>query len=144
MGGRDRAKALERERSRRAQQATPPPDAVQPARTPREAARTCAWCGEPLRVLPIGRIPTWCSQSCRQRAWEQRRAAASGRSAVTVVERVIAAPAPAAKRPRPRDWPVLLTELADHLDHGRIYRRDLPSLAIAFDRVIAAFRRASR
>lgn len=53
----------------------------------RLAASTCEWCGGPIAVKATGRPPKWCSPSCRQRAWEQSRAAASGRSAVQVVER---------------------------------------------------------
>lgn len=143
MSGRDRAKALARERERRAQQnagrdAMPPP-----AMTRREAATTCAWCNGSINVQPVGRIPKWCSQTCRQRAWEQRRAAASGRSAVTVVERVITAPVPTTKEPVTRDWPALLDLLAQQLNRGDIYRRNLPDLAAALDRVLTAFRRAT-
>lgn len=48
---------------------------------------TCGWCGTRIAPKPRGRLPTWCSSTCRHRAWEQRRAAASGRSAVEVVDR---------------------------------------------------------
>lgn len=34
-----------------------------------------------------GRVPKWCSASCRHRAWEQRRAAEAGLAAVEVVDR---------------------------------------------------------
>lgn len=37
----------------------------------------CAWCGTAFTLAMTGRIPKWCSRSCRQRAWEQRRAAES-------------------------------------------------------------------
>lgn len=36
-----------------------------------------------------GRVPKWCSTTCRHRAWEQKRAAESGRSAVEVVDRPV-------------------------------------------------------
>jgi len=52
----------------------------------------CPWCATVFPVKPRGRVPTWCSPACRQRAWEQARAAASGRSAITVVERVVNTP----------------------------------------------------
>lgn len=42
--------------------------------------------------MPIparGRVPKWCSSSCRHRAWEQRRAADAGLAAVKVVDRVV-------------------------------------------------------
>jgi hypothetical protein len=42
----------------------------------------CGWCGATVTVPNRGRIPKWCSATCRHRAWEQRRAAASGRAAV--------------------------------------------------------------
>lgn len=38
-------------------------------------------------VRPTGRPATWCSQACRRAAYEDRRAAARGAIAVTVVER---------------------------------------------------------
>ena len=57
-------------------------------RVRRPAAVACAWCGQDVTVPARGRIPRWCGTSCRHRAWEQRRAAESGRSATEVVERV--------------------------------------------------------
>ncbi|GHE08715.1 hypothetical protein GCM10011381_10270 [Klenkia taihuensis] len=61
-------------------------------------------------------MPKWCSASCRQRAWEQRRAASSGLSAVEVVERIVRVPAtpprPQPRRePRNREWKGLIREL---------------------------------
>src|SRR4051794_33891290 len=58
----------------------------------RLAATTCAWCGGKIEPKTRGRIPKWCSAACRQRAWEQSRAAASGRAAIEVVERVVEVP----------------------------------------------------
>ena len=49
----------------------------------------CGWCGTTIKVARVGRMPKWCSPACRHRAWEQRRAAESGLSAVTVVDRPI-------------------------------------------------------
>ena len=49
--------------------------------TRRRAATTCGWCGVAIQPKARGRIPTWCSPACRQRAWEQARAVVSGRSA---------------------------------------------------------------
>jgi hypothetical protein len=49
--------------------------------------RPAAWCGGPMQPKPRGRIPKWCSPACRQRAWEQARAATSSLAAVRVVER---------------------------------------------------------
>lgn len=42
-----------------------------------------------VAVPAKGRIPKWCGTSWRHRAWEQKRAAESGRSAVAVVERIV-------------------------------------------------------
>lgn len=61
-------------------------------------ARQCLRCGQPLPQRPIGRRgrpPMWCSPQCRRRAYEERRAAASGAVGVRVevvekpVERII-------------------------------------------------------
>jgi hypothetical protein len=98
------------------------------ATTPRRlAAWTCGWCGKPISVKDTGRLPKWCSPACRQRAWEQSRAAASGLAAVRVVERRVEVPTPIA--PGRQDWPRLLGDLAQQLEDGRIYDRDLLALA---------------
>ena len=49
----------------------------------------CGWCGGPVIVQVRGRMPKWCSSTCRTRASERRRAAADGLAAVKVVERDI-------------------------------------------------------
>jgi hypothetical protein len=92
-----------------------------------------------MQPKPRGRIPKWCSASCRQRAWEQARAATSGLSAVRVVERRVQVRAPAS--PTRRDWPELLHQLARQLDDGRIYDRDLPGLTAALNAALEAYRR---
>ena len=84
-------------------------------------------------------MPKWCSATCRHRAWEQARAAASNRSAVQVVERRVEISRPAV--PTRRDWPRLLDELVRQLDDGRVYERDLRDLASALDAVLQAYRR---
>jgi hypothetical protein len=89
----------------------------------RLAVRVCGWCGGQITVKATGRLPKWCSPSCRQRAWEQTRAASSGLSAVQVVERRVETPVPIP--PTRRDWPRLLSQLTAQLDDGRIYNRDL-------------------
>jgi len=63
----------------------------------RNAATVCGWCQGPIQIKAAGRIPKWCSPACRQRAWEQSRAAASGRV-------------------YPRDLPDLTNALTDLLD----------------------------
>src|SRR6476620_9629870 len=52
----------------------------------------CGWCGKFVAVPLRGRVPKWCSPACRHRAWEQRRAAASGLAAIEVVEQVVERP----------------------------------------------------
>lgn len=49
----------------------------------------CGWCGKEVPLPARGRVPKWCSPACRHRAWDQRRAAASGLAAVEVKDRVI-------------------------------------------------------
>jgi hypothetical protein len=105
----------------------------------RRAATACAWCGKAIEPKARGRIPKWCSASCRQRAWEQARAASSGRSAVQVVERRVETPVPI--RPTRSDWPRLLNELTAQLDDGRIYNRDLDDLSVAVNKVLDAMAR---
>src|SRR4051812_49729032 len=88
-----------------------------------------------------GPIPKWCSTTCRHRAWEQSRTAASGRSAVTIVERVVTVPAgPPASAPKPRHlaWVDLLRELATQIEEGLIYDRHLLAVAAALDDVLGA------
>lgn len=109
-----------------------------------------------------GRVPKWCGTSCRHRAWEQHRAAESGRSAVAVVERIVErvvtvqlpAPTPKVRPPQPATpappatsaptgsaWAPLLTELARQLDTGRIYTRDLNTILPTFDEALQALNR---
>lgn len=49
----------------------------------------CGWCGTAIEVKATGRLPKWCSETCRHRAWEQTRAAASGNDAVRVIDRPV-------------------------------------------------------
>src|SRR3954453_21335181 len=109
------------------------------AQARRHAASTCGWCGGPITVKATGRLPKWCTPSCRQRAWEQSRAAASGLSAVRGVERRVQVLVPTA--PTRRDWARLLQDLASQLDDGRVYDRDLLSLSGALNAVFDAYRR---
>ena len=86
----------------------------------------CGWCGDAVVVKRTGPTPRWCSATCRHRAWEQRRAAVSGRAAVEVLDRVVpAAPASAA------EWAAYLTVLAQQLAAAsrEISDADLPDLA---------------
>jgi hypothetical protein len=108
----------------------------------RTAATTCGWCGGPITPRSRGPIPKWCSATCRHRAWEQTRAATSGRSAVQVVERRVQVHG--LLEPTRRDWPTLLGQLAGQLSDGRVYDRDLPGLARALEPVLQAYRRRAR
>ena len=133
--------ALERERQRRERLR----DSVQPElpifATRRQAATRCGWCAGEIELKSTGRIPKWCSASCRQRAWEQRRAAASGRAAIEVVERIVQVPVERQRVPRHDEWPSVLGELATQLDTGRTYNRELDELGNTLAVVLAAFRR---
>jgi hypothetical protein len=136
--------ALARERNRRSRQDVAPlkrASAAPAVTTRRAAASTCGWCGGAIEIRARGRIPKWCSAACRQRAWEQSRAAASGRCAVEVVERVVEFPAAREPTPRRDEWPGLLRELTAQLDTGSIYARDLPDLGAALNALIAAYGR---
>ena len=96
---------------------------------------TCAWCGTTIAVKARGRTPKWCSDTCRHRAWEQQRAADSGRSAVQIVERRVVVQRttriPAPNPPRGADWTEALAQLTRLVDSGRIYDRDLRPIAAA-------------
>ena len=121
------------------------------SRSPRRPGQTlaCGWCGSPILLPARGRIPKWCSSSCRHRAWELTRAAASGRAAVQVVDRAVEVErlvsvvqeVPVATVPKGAAWPAALTQLATALDTGRMYDRDLPALAPALADVADALDR---
>lgn len=129
------------------------------ARLPGQVVK-CGWCGAWVAVPARGRVPKWCSATCRHRAWEQNRAAASGLAAVEVVEHVIerpvrvevhvAAPPPPAPPPSPappfpknaKDWAAQLTQLGLVLDSG-VINRDLPTIEVALERLIRAYNRRS-
>jgi hypothetical protein len=124
--------------------------AKRPKRVPGQVV-ACGWCGRSIELRTTGRIPKWCSEVCRHRAWEQRRAVASGRSAVEVVDRVITVevekPVQVVKHvevpiaPKRGDWADLLVELAKQIDKGRVYDRDFPELAKGLKEVMTALGR---
>jgi len=95
----------------------------------------CGWCGQPITLRRTGRMPKWCSAACRQRAWEQVRAAANGQAAVRVVDRYVAAVT--ADGP---GWITQLSLLAGQVTNGpgQIAGRDLDELAAALELVQAA------
>lgn len=145
---RARQRARERQRREQAQRTQARKARAEPAATDvddpqrRAAATSCGWCAGPITPRGRGPIPKWCSATCRHRAWEQTRAAVSGRSAVQVVERLVEVRVPL--EPTRRDWPQLLGELARQLDDGRVYDRDLPALARALGSVLQDYRRRAR
>ncbi len=110
----------------------------------------CGWCGQPVPVPSRGRIPSWCSSSCRHRAWEARRAERENQPEVRVVTRTIEIEKPVSHtvevpvpvEPRTADeWSTLLETLATRLAQGRIYRRDLPTLEPAVRRLAEVWNR---
>lgn len=109
----------------------------------------CGWCGQPIRLARVGRTPKWCSDSCRHRAWETRRALATGTAPVRVVDRTIevAVTIPVLHQvevtvpPKGARWAPALTELAHQIDTGTLYDRDLPALAAALSEVANALGR---
>ena len=118
----------------------------------------CGWCGQDVPVPARGRVPKWCSPACRHRAWEQRRAAASGLAAVEVKDRVVetvktvtvvqhhTTEVPVPVLPGSVDEFVeTLADLTRRLDTGRIYDRDLCALTPAVAELVAALdRRTAR
>jgi hypothetical protein len=108
----------------------------------------CGWCRRPIEVQPIGRLPKWCSANCRHRAWEQRRANASQRAQIEVVDRVVEVEVekvvPRIEKvtvevmPKGRGWAKHLDELVKQIESGRVYDRDLLELAEALSTAKAA------
>ena len=110
----------------------------------------CGWCARAVSVPARGRVPSWCSSSCRHRAWEARRADREQPADVRVVTRTIevekptirTVEVPVPKEPRTaEEWAALLEALATRLAQGRIYRRDLPDLAPAIRRLFGVWNR---
>lgn len=122
-----------------------------PKRTARRPGQTlaCGWCGSSILLPARGRVPKWCSSSCRHRAWELTRAAASGLAAVQVIDRVVQVDRPVTVResvkvevvPHGPTWPHALAQLTEQIDTGKVYDRDLPALAAALGDVRSALNR---
>lgn len=117
---------------------------AEPARLLR---RTCAFCGSWIDYSGAGRYPTYCSKSCRNRAWEVRSAerrlgrtltAGAGTVATTgepvreVVTRVVREHPRGVRTPTAAaEWTRHLEELArqlraeqlgrEHWNHGRLF-----------------------
>ena len=110
----------------------------------------CGWCGRAVEVPARGRVPSWCSSSCRHRAWEARRANREQLGEVKVVTRTIELDTPMVRsvevavptEPRTADeWATLLETFATRLAQGRIYRRDLTALEPAVQRLVDVWNR---
>ncbi len=118
-------------------------------KTRRPTTVACTWCGSQTTVLPVGRVPSWCSNSCRHRAWEQRRAASSGLASREQVERLVEVEVPVTITtevevevlPKGASWAKALTQLAEQIDRGRIYDRDLAGIAEGLDEASKALMR---
>ncbi|MCA0336974.1 MAG: hypothetical protein LCH66_08915 [Actinobacteria bacterium] len=113
----------------------------------------CGWCGGPVIVQVRGRMPKWCSSTCRTRASERRRAAADGLAAVKVVERDIEriktvtvvqhhtrqVEVEAVRWPSATsDWVTAIRDLTRRVETGRVYDRDLEELAGAVNELVGA------
>ena len=117
----------------------------------------CGWCGQNVTVPARGRVPKWCTPTCRHRAWEQARAAASGLAAVDVVDRVVETvktvtvvqhhtrEVPVPWRPASvPDFVDVLADLTRRVDSGRVYDRDLPTLVTAVNATVDALTRREK
>lgn len=113
---------------------------------------SCGWCGAEVPVPPRGRVPKWCSSSCRHRAWEQRRAAEAGLAALEIVdrpveviverERVVEHRVNVPVRHSPhstREWIDVLDRLTWALSTNRMDKTDLAALEPALSRVLISF-----
>ena len=104
-------------------------------------------------------MPKWCSSTCRTRASERRRAAADGLAAVKVVERDIEriktvtvvqhhtrqVEVEAVRWPSATsDWVTAIRDLTRRIETGRVYDRDLDSLAGAVNDLVGALVRRSQ
>lgn len=108
----------------------------------------CAWCGGQLAYPGRGPRPTYCSQSCRQRSYELRRAERQtgrdlGAAAVSapperVVERVVERPYPTTAA----GWADALAALAGQARSGQL-RGDARRLTAACQTVLDALDEAS-
>ena len=78
---------------------------------PRPDTVPCAGCGADVPVARRGPLPKWCGQTCRQRGWERRRAAAElADTGVAVAVREVVQ-VPVALRPERSEWVGELAEL---------------------------------
>ena len=95
----------------------PAPTPVTPSGEPMRSGRRvpgqsveCGWCGESIPIRTTGRLPKWCSRTCRQRAWEAAKAAERDERPVQVVTRYLRA-----VPDTPADWVIQLDHLVRQL-----------------------------
>ena len=113
----------------------------EPQKTPRSITShrrpdqlvACGWCGRAVRVPSRGRVPKWCSATCRNKAWQANHAPTEG--PVRVVQHHVEVPTPAEPR-NVGEWVELLELLTTRLAQGRIYKRDLPALVPAINHLL--------
>lgn len=126
-------------------------DAPATGRKPGQTVR-CGWCGAEAPIPSRGRVPKWCSSSCRHRAWEQRRAADAGLAAVKIVDRPVEViverekvverrvNVPVRQSPHStREWIDVLDRLTWALSTNRMDKGDLAELEPALSRVLISF-----
>lgn len=104
----------------------------------------CGWCGAAVSVPWRGRTPKWCSQSCRTRAWAARRAVEAGDAEVRILDRPIEVVREVRVEADPRsveEWSSMLRRLANRVDDGRVYDRDLAQLLASVDELGGAIHR---
>lgn len=98
----------------------------------------CGWCGRSVPVPSRGRVPKWCSATCRNHAWQANRATSD--QPVRVVQQRVEVPV--AATPRDVDgWAELLEQLTTRLAQGRIYKRDLPALVPPLNHLLEVMER---
>jgi len=136
-------------------------DRVDARKSPRAPGQVleCGWCGGPVIVQVRGRMPKWCSSTCRTRASERRRAAAEGLASVKVVDRDVEriktvtvvqhhtrhVEVEAVRWPTATsEWLTAIRDLTRRVETGRVYDRDLKSLGGAVNDLIAAVARRER
>ena len=94
----------------------------------------CGWCGKSVPVPSRGRVPKWCSATCRNKGWQANHAPSQG--PVRVVQQRVQVPVPTLEPQNVGEWVELLELLAKRLAQGRIYRRDLPALVPTINHLI--------
>ena len=102
----------------------------------------CGWCGTSVPVPSRGRVPKWCSATCRNRGWQAIHAPSKG--PVRVVQQRVQVPVPMIEPRNIEGWVQLLEVLTTRLAQGRIYTRDLPALIPAVNRLIEVTERRIR